>query len=105
MEQYRIVLESQLGPREGILQIKDQNGILKGAITLLGYENPVSGERTGEYSIRLFHHLHTQISDLFCVSVFEMEGDKITGVLQSGMNVMKWHGEREKGGCAENGRK
>ncbi len=106
MEQYKIVLESQLGPREGTLQLEYRNGILNGTITLLGYENPVFGEWTGEHSIRLSHHLHTQISDLSCISVFEMEGDTITGTLQNDRNVMKWHGKREsgkKGGDAENG--
>ena len=108
MEQYKIVLESQLGPREGKLQIENQNGLLKGTITLLGYENPVSGEWTGDHSIRLSHHLHTQISDLSCVSIFKVEGDIITGTLQNDRNVMKWHGEKEnskKGGNAENGGK
>ena len=106
MEQYKIVLESQLGPREGMLQLEDRNGILKGTITLLGYENPVSGEWTGEHSIRLSHYLHTQISDLFYVSIFEMDGDTIIGTLQNDQNVMKWHGERErgkKGRSADNG--
>lgn len=108
MEQYKIVLESQLGPREGILQLEDQNGVLTGTITLLGYENPVSGERTGEHSIRISHHLHTKISDLCCVSVFETEGEKITGILHNGRNVMKWYGVKEtgkKGRDAENGGK
>lgn len=106
MEQYKIVLESQLGPREGILRLEDRNGLLKGTITLLGYENPVSGEWTGEHSIRLSHLLHTQISNLSCVSIFEIEGGTITGILQNDWNVMKWHGEREtdkKGRNAENG--
>jgi len=106
MKQYKLVLESQLGPREGMLQLEDQNGILKGTITLLGYDNPVFGKWNGEHSIRLFHHLHTRISDLSCVSVFEMEGNAITGTLQNSWNVMKWHGEREtsmKGGNTENG--
>ena len=106
MEQYKIVLESQLGRREGTLQLENQNGALTGMITLLGYENPVSGEWTGEHSIRLSHHLHTQISDLSCISVFEMDGDTITGILKNDRNVMKWHGKKEtgkKGGNAENG--
>lgn len=108
MERYKIVLESQLGPREGLLQLEYCNGIFKGTITLLGYENPVSGEWAGEHSIRLYHYLYTKTSELSCISIFEMEGDKITGILQTGRNVMKWHGEREngkKGGYAENGKK
>lgn len=107
MQQYKIILENQLGPRERTLQLEDKNGVLAGMITLLGYENPVSGEWTGEHSIRLSHHLHTQISDLSCISVLEMEGDIITGTLQNNRNVMRWHGEREtdkKGWNAENGR-
>lgn len=96
MEQYKIVLESQLGPRNGTLQFEEQNGILTGIITLLGYENPVSGERTGKNSIRLSHNLHTQISDLSCVSVFEIDGDTITGTLQNDRNVMKWCGKKIK---------
>ena len=106
MEQYKIVLESQLGPREGILRLEDRNELLKGTITLLGYENPVSGEWTGEHSIRLSHHLHTQISDLSCVSRLEIHGDTITGTLQNDRNMMKWRGEKEadmKGGNTENG--
>lgn len=106
MERYKVILESQLGPREGLLQIEDENGIPKGILTLLGYENPVSGEWTGEHSFRLSHRLHTQVSDLSCVSVFELNGDRISGRLQNGRNVMKWHGEKiisEKGGQIRNG--
>ena len=81
MVQYKVVLESQLGPREGMLRLKEQDGVLTGVIILLGYENPVSGEWTGGHSIRLSHHLHTQISDLSCVSVFELDGDTIILVM------------------------
>ena len=37
MDEYRIVLESQLGPREGILKLECQNGILKGTINPVSY--------------------------------------------------------------------
>lgn len=106
MEQYKIVLESQLGPREGVLQLEDQNGVLTGTITLLGHEDPIFGEWIGDHSFQVFHHLRTRISDLSCVSVFKLEEDTITGTLQNGRNVMKWHGKKEagkKGGNAENG--
>ncbi len=108
MDEYKIVLESQLGSREGTLQLEDQNGVLTGTITLLGYENSVSGEWIGDHLFRVSHQLHTIVSDLSCVSIFKMEEDIITGILQSDGNVMKWHGEKEtgkKGGNAQNGRK
>lgn len=106
MERYKVILESQLGPREGLLQIEDEEGTPTGILTLLGYENPVFGEWTGEHSFRLSHHLHTQVSDLTCVSVFEVDGNRISGILQNERNVMKWHGEKiisKKGGQIQNG--
>lgn len=106
MVQYKVVLESQLGPRKGLICLEEQDGVITGVITLLGYENPVSGKRIGEHSIRLSHHLRTQVSDLSCVSIFEMDGDTITGTLKNDRNVMKWHGEKEKdkkGGNTKNG--
>lgn len=108
MVKYKVILESQLGPREGMLQLKEEAGNPTGVLTLLGYENPVSGEWTGEHSFRLFHHLHTRVSDLSCVSVFETQGDQISGILQNEQNVMKWHGEKinsKKGGQTQNGGK
>lgn len=94
MEEYRMILESQLGPREGLLQLNYQNGSITGTLTLLGHENPVSGEWTGAHSFRLSHHLHTLVSDLSCVSQLELEGDKLVGTLQNGRNRMQWHGEK-----------
>jgi hypothetical protein len=107
MDKYNMILESQLGPREGTLQLEDQDGVLKGTIGLLGFENPVTGQWTGEHSFRLSHHLRTLVSDLSCVSTLELEGNKIFGILRNDRNVMQWHGEkitRKEGGGKENGR-
>ena len=66
MEEYRIVLESQLGPREGSLLLEERgNGVLVGSITLLGVENPVQGERKDKNFIRLSHHLQTGRQQVF----------------------------------------
>ena len=59
MEEYRLVLKSQLGPREGMLRVDVQQDAVAGSLTLLGDENPVSGVQIGEHTFRLFHHLHT----------------------------------------------
>lgn len=106
MEEYRIVLESQLGPREGSLLLEERgNGVLVGSITLLGVENSVQGERKDKNFIRLSHHLRTQVSDLECISVFRLEGDRLSGTLQSSKCTMLWRGEKVtagKGGFRKN---
>lgn len=98
MEKYKIVLESQLGPREGTLQLEEKGGgTLTGSIILLGVENAVFGERIDNHSFRLSHHLRTQISDLKCISVFHLECSKLSGTLY---NALAWrkseHKERSK---------
>lgn len=96
MKEYRIVLESQLGPRDGTLRLEEENaGAVTGSITLLGVENPVLGQWIGEHSLRLLHHLRTQVSDLECISVFELDDDSISGTLQNGKTTMLWHGKND----------
>lgn len=106
MKEYRVILESQLGPREGTLRLEEaQEGAITGFITLLGVENAAQGEWIGEHSLRLSHHLRTQVSDLECISVFELEGDKLSGTLRNDKNTMLWHGEKvtaKKGGNGKN---
>lgn len=94
MEEYKIVLESQLGPREGRFQFVEQEGRITGTLTLLGFQNPISGERTETGSLRLFHYLRTAVSELVCASELELAGKQLTGTLRSGQNVMRWHGEK-----------
>lgn len=94
MDEYKMVLESQLGPREGTLRLEEHNGEVEGTISLLGYENGVLGERTGGNTLRLSHHLKTIVSDLSCVSLLETEGNKIFGILQNNRNTMQWYGEK-----------
>lgn len=75
MEEYTIVLESQLGPREGTLQLEGgKEGAVSGWITLVGEKNAVQGRWIGAHLLQLFHHLRTQISNLECVSVLRLEG-------------------------------
>lgn len=106
MEEYRVVLHSQLGLREGTLRLQEEReGTVTGAITLLGTENAARGEWIGEHSLRLVHHLRTRISDLECISVFELEGGRLSGVLHNDTNTMFWRGEKvaaRKGGTKRN---
>lgn len=106
MREYRLVLESQLGPREGMLRLEaGGEGAVTGSITLLGVENAACGVWIGGHTLRLSHHLRTRVSDLECISEFRLEGDKISGTLQNDQNTMRWHGESvtaEKGGDEKN---
>ena len=94
MEEYRIVLESQLGPRNGTLRLDGKNGAVTGTLTLLGHDNSVSGQWISTHSLHLSHHLHTAVSDLSCVSELELEGEKVFGMLYSNRDRMKLHGEK-----------
>lgn len=100
METYTLVLESQLGPRQGCLRMEEQDGAVTGTLTLLGYDNAVQGRRTGCNTVRLWHHLRTLVSDLTCVSDLVMEHGKIIGTLRSGRAAMKLHGEQQTDGKA-----
>lgn len=40
MEEYRLVLKSQLGPREGMLRVDVQQDAVAGSLTLLGLKIP-----------------------------------------------------------------
>ena len=98
MKEYRMVLESQLGPREGILRLEEEKeGAVAGSIILLGLENTAIGKWIDKHSFQLSHHLRTQVSDLECTSVFQLDGDKISGTLQNDKSIMLWHGEKVTG--------
>lgn len=95
MEEYTLVLESQLGPRQGCLRFDEQDGSVTGTLTLLGHDNAVQGERTGESTLCLQHHLRTALSDLDCVSDLEFDHGRLQGMLYSGHAAMPWHGQRQ----------
>lgn len=105
MEAYRIVLESQLGPREGTLRLEETKaGVIAGSILLLGVENAACGKWIDARSFQLSHHLRTQVSDLECISKFELDGDKIFGTLHNEKSAMLWHGEKATVQKGANGR-
>lgn len=46
-KEYQVTLHSQLGPRDGRLSITSSGGSIAGVLTLLGFENPVTGRENG----------------------------------------------------------
>lgn len=92
-ESYDIVLDSQLGERRGTLTIDNENGRVRGKISLVGFDNAVTGERRGGV-LYLRHELSTLMSTLKCRSVIRLAGDTLTGTVETGGAVMKLHGIR-----------
>lgn len=94
MEEYSIVLESQLGPRSGTLRLERRDGAVTGLMTLLGHNNPVAGRCSGPDLLSLSHHLRTAVSELACVSELKLEGGQLSGTLYCDRYRMKLHGEK-----------
>ena len=92
-ESYDIVLDSQLGERRGTLTIDSENGCVCGRISLVGFDNAVTGESRGGV-LYLRHELSTLMSTLKCRSVIRIVGEALTGTIDTGGAVMKLRGTR-----------
>lgn len=96
-EEYDIVLESPLGERFGALRWTERNGAVEGTLTLLGFENPVTGRREGR-TLALTHPLRTVLSTLRCETQAELRGDGLTGTVSSRRSQFRLLGTKtEKG--------
>ena len=80
---YRVTLESPLGPRPGLLQLEFLDGRIGGTLSLLGFDNAVSGRRLGEHKLVLTHSLRTAVSVLPCESTLEWNGSALTGTTRT----------------------
>jgi len=96
-ERYRVVLEGQLGPRTGTLELDEQGGRITGTLSILGFDNPVSGERVGEGRLCLRHDLRTEWTRFPCESLLEVEEGRLSGAASGAGARMLWHGETEEG--------
>lgn len=92
-ESYDIVLDSQLGERRGTLTIDSEDGCVSGRISLVGFDNAVTGESRGGV-LYLRHELQTLMSRLKCRSVIRLAGEALTGTIDTDGAVMKLHGTR-----------
>lgn len=94
---YHIVLEGQLGRREGTLTLSDNVGEITGAFCILGHENPVRGTIQGN-ALELFHDLHTAVSVLSCRTTAELCGNELYGTVVIGNTVLCFTGTKEERG-------
>ena len=90
---YRVTLESPLGPRLGLLHLEFLDGRIGGTLSLLGFDNAVSGRRLGEHKLVLTHSLRTAVSVLPCESTLEWNSSVLTGTTRTAGEQLSWRGE------------
>lgn len=92
-QRYDVVLDSPLGQRFGTLVWTEHSGIVQGTLSLLGFENPVNGQRT-EKTLELTHRLRTAVSTLTCRTLAQLHGDELSGVVTSERCRMELRGRK-----------
>lgn len=88
---YRIVLDSPLGERRGTLTLMEDGGRASGTLSMLGFDNPVTGVRQGD-KLQLQYHLRTLISNLFCTTELSPADGTFCGTAQAGNIRVKLRG-------------
>ena len=96
LETYEVILEGQLGQRAGTLRWTETDGRIRGTFSLLGFDNPVTGTRTGT-RLELTHDLCTAVSTLQCQTELALEGETLSGTVQFQRGRMQIHGTKQKG--------
>ena len=92
-ETYDIVLEGQLGERRGQLEWDESGGAVHGQLSLLGFDNDLTGERHGGI-LHLTHELRTQVGRLPCCSTIALQGERLYGAVVTGSASLPLRGER-----------
>ncbi len=93
-ESFSIVLDSQLGPRTGILSLEYHQQEVTGSLSILGFENPVTGEWLGRDRLRLSHSIRTRMNEFPCQSLLEVHQDRVTGTIWMDETRMRCYGEK-----------
>ena len=82
-EEYHVTLYSQMGPREGRLDLQYEGSAVTGSLELMGRRNPVHGVRSEDGHLCLSHAIRT-----------ELHGERLTGVTTADVCRMRWEGSR-----------
>lgn len=100
---YIILLNSQLGVREGKLKLCINGNSVEGNLFLLNFENPISGSRSlNKFCLK--HNLKTATRVLCCKTVFEIDDGELSGSIETENAVMRLSGyavSEEKYQCEE----
>ena len=91
-EQYQVTIQSQMGPREGVLTLSCQGNYVTGSLDLVGYVNTVQGVQTADGTLHLFHPIQTVVSTIPCETVLSLYAGRLRGTSTSKSARMRWEG-------------
>ena len=91
-ERYQVTIQSQLGPREGVLTLLYQGNYITGLLELVGYVNKVQGVRGADGMLHLFHPIQTAVSTIPCETVLNLRAGSLRGTSTSRSARMRWEG-------------
>lgn len=98
MDLYEITIDSPLGPKAGTLTVEYTENQVSGVLSALGHDNPFSGERTGETSIRIRGELCTAFNTLPCEAVLDFGREQVAGTARAGGVTLPIHGVKRPAG-------
>ena len=91
-EQYQVTIQSQMGPREGVLTLSYQGNYITGSLDLVGYVNTVQGVQAADGTLHLFHPIQTVVSTIPCETVLSLYAGRLRGTSPSKSARMRWEG-------------
>ena len=91
-EQYQVTIQSQMGPREGVLTLCYQGNYVTGSLDLVGYVNAIQGVQAADGTLHLFHPIQTVVSTIPCETVLSRQTGSLRGTSTSKSARMRWEG-------------
>ena len=91
-KQYQVTIQSQMGPREGVLTLSYQGSYITGSLDLVGYVNTVQGVLAADGTLHLFHPIQTVVSTIPCETVLSRRAGSLRGTSTSKSARMRWEG-------------
>ena len=91
-KQYQVTIQSQMGPREGVLTLSYQGNYVTGSLDLVGYVNAIQGVQAADGTLHLFHPIQTVVSTIPCETVLRLQAGSLRGTSASRSARMRWEG-------------
>ena len=91
-EQYQVTIQSQMGPREGVLTLSYQGSYITGSLNLVGYVNAIQGVQAADGTLHLFHPIQTVVSTIPCETVLYLRAGSLRGTSTLKSAKMQWEG-------------